>query len=274
MASSVAEADDSLSPIVILASGPRCGSTLLQRLLCSHSRVLVWGEQDGALRSLFGFVRRFNDWKCRWSERVDREITDFGYDGFIANLMPPTEALHDGVRALMLRLFAEPAAALGRPRWGLKEIRYGQAEYQDMLSLFPAAKAVHLTRDPRRVLTSLAGWQRGHAWTVEAARTAMRRWVDINESFIRTPMPSCLTIRYETLIAEPHAGLRRIAHWFDIDPAELDHSVFDRRVHQIGGAGKGARDLVTFTELHPDIRRLVADDHLAEIAHYFGYGTA
>lgn len=124
--------------MVIIASGPRCGSTLVQRLLCSHPKVLIWGEHGGALRS--------------WP--------DAGFDGFIANLMPPLSGLRQEARSLLLRLWADPAVELGRPLWGFKEIRYGRGECVGLLSLFPEPRFVHLTRDPRHVLVSLDWWER------------------------------------------------------------------------------------------------------------------
>lgn len=258
-------------PMMIFASGPRCGSTLLQRLLCSHPHVLIWGEQGGALTHLFAFMNQFEDWNRRWGDESRKELVDFGYDGFIANLMPPVNRLRDATRTLALQLFAEPAAALGRPRWGFKEIRYGRDECQAMLSLFPEAKIVHLTRDPRDVLISLDSWERSTSWTRGETQTAMHTWADVNESFIGEPLPSCLTLRFEDLIADSKSGIAKIARWFSLSVGDLDHTVFERRVHSVDHWGKQPRTLRTFLELPADIRELLTSKRFSAIAQHFGY---
>ena len=51
-----------LRPLLVLAAGQRCGSTLVQRLLCSHPRVRVWGEHVGQLRQVLTARQRLNLW--------------------------------------------------------------------------------------------------------------------------------------------------------------------------------------------------------------------
>ncbi|MGH3801945.1 MAG: sulfotransferase family protein [Pseudonocardiaceae bacterium] len=256
---------------MIFASGPRCGSTLLQRLLCSHPHVLIWGEQGGALKHLFAFMDQFEGWDESWGDKARKELAMVGYDGFIANLMPPLSRLREGTRSLILQLFAEPAAELGRPRWGFKEIRYGRAECVAILSFFPGTKIVHLTRDPRDVLISLDWWERSSSWSRSDTRSAMQTWADINESLIGAPLPSCHTIRFEDLTADPAAGIARIARWFDLDVDDLDHTVFERRVHSWGQQEKQPRTLRAFSELPADLREIIASAQFSTIARYFGY---
>src|SRR3954451_24043931 len=117
--------DPAEAPILVLGSGQRCGSTLVQRLLTSHEGILIWGEHGGHLRDLLtmhGTLRL-------WDEHVSASSRDAfeagGYDSWMANLLPGPEPLRDAARAYMLALFAAPAAARDRPRWGFKEVRFG-----------------------------------------------------------------------------------------------------------------------------------------------------
>src|ERR1041385_4274275 len=69
-------------PIFLLASGHRCGSTLVQRLLNSHPDILIWGEQNDYLNS---FVWLFQE-LVEWTEKSSNDHKTFllrGYDNFL-----------------------------------------------------------------------------------------------------------------------------------------------------------------------------------------------
>ena len=36
------------TPLLVLGAGQRCGSTLVQRLLCSHPDVMIWESTPGS----------------------------------------------------------------------------------------------------------------------------------------------------------------------------------------------------------------------------------
>ncbi|MFY9919726.1 MAG: sulfotransferase, partial [Mycobacterium sp.] len=79
---------DDTAPLLVLGAGQRCGSTLVQRLLCSHPRVRIWGEHVGQLRQVLAATARLRLWSETNGMAGRKELADSGYQGFIANLTP------------------------------------------------------------------------------------------------------------------------------------------------------------------------------------------
>ncbi|MDO9635465.1 MAG: hypothetical protein Q7I95_00765, partial [Thiobacillus sp.] len=67
--------DDTVAPIFLLSAGWRSGSTLLQRLVMSDKRVLIWGEpydECGPIQAMAGTLKAF---------RPDWPPAEYYYDG-------------------------------------------------------------------------------------------------------------------------------------------------------------------------------------------------
>jgi hypothetical protein len=260
-------ADPADAPILVLGSGQRCGSTLVQRLLTSHPEVLIWGEHGGHLRDLLAMHEILLQWDRHVSEPARRDFRKGGYDSWMANLLPGPEALRDAARSYLRALFAAPAAAAGSPRWGFKEVRFSFADAGALRSLFPGLVVIHVTRDPRDVVVSLDGWERaGGDWSREYTQAAIRYWVDITESFLgAASQPWVLSRRYEDVIADPQPFIADAARLLDTEAERFDASVFARPIR-----GRGGR-LRKWTALPDDMRRLLDDDRIQAVAAAAGY---
>ena len=257
---------------MVLASGQRCGSTLIQRLLNSHQDVLLWGEHGGLLGSLFSLKERLDGWDDTLADQAREEFAARAYDGWIANLLPGRDAIEGATRSYLLELFARPVLQLGRSRWGFKEVRYGVSMARAMRELFPRTCVVHVTRDPREVLRSLDWWERCGKITRQGTGDAIRNWCKVNEELL--PLRSAswvLSVRYEDVVADPAAFTNRLSKFVGLQTDDFDTSVFDHRIHSDGPEGRMSRRLTRFTDLDPALRRLIADPELLEIACAYGY---
>ena len=261
------------APLLVLAAGQRCGSTLVQRLLSSHPEVLIWGEHAGQLREVLAAGAGLNVWMGKHAEHAWLGYARSGHQSFMANLMPEAGAIDEAMRAFVESLFARPAAALGRQVWGFKEVRYGLAEAVAFQKLFPDCRVVHVMRDPRDILRSLEVWERG-SWPRSDTELAIQDWARVGASFWCEPAdlpPWVLRVRYEDLIVDPSYWRSRIAEHCGLEVDLLDQSVFGRRIHATGLGGRARRTILDWADLPASLRALLDDEQIRLVANACGY---
>jgi hypothetical protein len=257
-------------PILVFGSGHRCGSTLVQRLLTSHPSVLVSGEHGGHIEEVMrasAELRRFDDLAAAPARD---EFDGAAHQGWIANLLPPGETVDEALRSYLTTLFAQPAIDLDRPLWGFKEVRLGLDAAERIRDLFPRTRVIHLTRDPRKVLSSVEVWEETtHWWGRDQTAEAIRHWTNVNVSFLgdRAKRPWIQSWRYEDVVAEPESFRRHVATFLELEPDRLDMSVFTRRV---GGYEESKRKPHPFEQLPRGVRSLL-DRHVRAVASAYGY---
>jgi hypothetical protein len=261
--------DPADSPILVLGSGHRTGSTLVQRLLISHPEVMIWGEHGGFLRKLLEITDSLEWWATGAGAEGSRELDAGGHDGWIANAMPGPEVAQGAARAFVRALFEQPASARGRSRWGFKEVRMTQEHAGKLRRLFAGLTVIHITRDPRRMLSSLDSWERMETWWPRRlTEEAVEFWVTINESFLARP-DWVLSVRYEDVVEDPDRFIAAVAAITGLSASAFDRSVFDRKVRGFTEAAVPATR--RWEELPRSLRGLVKTRAVREVAAAYGY---
>ena len=233
-------AQDGERPIFLFSAGWRAGSTLLQRLIMSDPRVLLWGEpydECGVIQALATTVKAF---RSGWPP------ADYYYNGakprtgdWVANLFPAAASLRAGYRAFFEATFAEPARRMGMPRWGIKEVRLAAEHAHYLRWLYPQAKFVFLYRNPLDAYRSYCGHGRDwyDVWPDRPVFTPQafgRHWRRLCQGFLEAEKPlGALVVRYEDLVAGGGELLQRIEQHLDV---RLDRSILGQKV------GSSARD--------------------------------
>ena len=217
-------------PIFVFASGWRSGSTLLQRLLCSHPQVMIWGENRGLIRHLAEGLRAVDSLQ-EWSARHRAAHRERGANAWMPLLNPPLSELERGLRDLLRRYYEAASHEEGATRWGFKEVRYDASEAAFLHRLFPGARFLFLVRHPSDCLASARGTMReGRGLLVESGgpRAFIDQWVRIVESFHdgATDLPRHLLL-YEDLVASPAGAIAAIARFLDLEEAGFDKRVFE-----------------------------------------------
>ena len=211
------------TPIFLLAAGWRSGSTLLQRLVMSAEKALIWGEPYGRAGLVPSVTRVLQTFQPTWppdgafaSPDLRREAPE---SQWIANLYPEPGALRDGLRAMFDTWLQVPAATRGYPRFGLKEVRLSVLDAMALQWIYPDARFVFLVRDPWRCWSSM----KGHRWVLRWPDQAVTEvaqfaqvWTGLSRSFLAWDDPAAVRVRFEDLrnpatnldALEAHLGLR------------------------------------------------------------------
>jgi hypothetical protein len=260
-------------PIAIFASGHRCGSTLVQRLLNSHPEVRIWGEHWGLVNGLLELGSKWRWWGEQSFATDSREaLVQDGTAAWMPNLMPGGDPSVEAVRAFLHTMFARPAEAEGRSRWGFKEVRYGAPTARMLREVYPGLRVLHLTRSPASVLASLDAWEQEGLFSRADTQRAIGFWRSINESMLELRgEPWVLAVRYEDVVADPPGFVRRLSEFTGLDAARLDLGVFAQRVHGPGARGREWRRTRSLEELDGSLQGLIADPAIVRLAGEYGY---
>jgi len=221
---------DTAEPIFVLSTGLRTGSTLLQRVLVTDPRLLLWGEPFGDM----ALISRFAEMLCsasKFSMSQEHCIRD-NFDplsmatSWIANLYPPGDDFRLALRSFFDRWLAEPARQRGFARWGFKEVRLGATEATLLSWLYPRAKFLFLSRHPYDSYRSLsdAGWH--HVFDrfpdirIDSAAGFARHWNRLATSWSELPAGfPCWRIKYEDL-AGGRTDFRELESWLGVEIRE------------------------------------------------------
>lgn len=229
-------------PPVFIIGVPRSGTTLLATLLEGHPQLYV-DDEAVALRSLLLRARLEHSPPADALAEAIRE--DPRLERFYAGLTPPLgpalterlEQLADGQQYVDKSPDALPRAA-------------------ELAGLFPGSRFVHVVRDPRPTVASLR--RRQYLELTEAA-LLWRDWTDRLAALNRWWPPGALhCLRYEDLVGQPAATLRKLCAFLDIDyrPQMLDLAASSAT----GGGDAYVRTTLDPTRLNDWRRRMPARD--------------
>lgn len=241
-----AEIDDKEEPIFLLSAGWRAGSTMLQRLIMSDSRVLMWGEpfdECGIIQAIAGSMKAFRE---NWPPQ------EYYYDGtspselsgeWIANLFPSIDDLKSSQRAMLDVLFAQPARKAGAERWGIKEVRFDIEHAMYLKWLYPKARFIFLYRNPLDAYQSYSRY--GRDWyntypdqTVFTPKAFGEHWRTLLEGFLLYfKEVNGVMIKYEDLISGG-VDFKKIEKHLDI---VIDQSLLKTKVGSSDRGGKKVR---------------------------------
>jgi len=200
------------APIFVVGC-PRSGTGLLRDLLRSHPSLAFPTEShfipefyrgfgdphtDREARRLAGRILRLR-WVRRWDLPLERSSL----------------AHCRSYRELISALYGEVARREGKPRWGDKTPQY-VAEIPVLLELFPAARIIHIYRDGRDVALSWLATDYGPS-NVYTAATAWKSLVAAGRSHGSAHADFYLEVRYESLLRQPEATMKRVCAFIDED---------------------------------------------------------
>jgi hypothetical protein len=212
-------------PCVFVLGCDRSGTTLVQKMLTSHSQLHI--TYEAAYSSMIRHLHRPNNF-----EPALQAIAGFPqFHGIDLNGLRDDIQAHKAVHFadLTALLCRRVAAFHGKSRWGDKTPAYTR-HILSLAMMFPASRFIHVVRDPRAVATSWipTNWGPNTFW--HAGRT----WADaVGLATVDMELLEpwrCCTIRFEDVVREPEQTLRGVCDFLDLawDPEMLNTKTRER----------------------------------------------
>lgn len=214
-------------PPVFLLGSQRSGTTMLRLMLNNHPSFAI-PHETAFITIYYEKLRDYGDLSQRDNAR--RLLNDVAQHPLVkrgklvadpdAILSYPIQNYRDFVDAV----FRAYADSLGKPRWGDKTPYY-TPDIDILRLVFPDAKFVHLVRDGRDVVIS----QKTIEWMSSNLPKLIQDWrwkTTIAHKVGVVLKDDFLELRYEDLVRQPEANLRRICSFLDepYDPTMLEYS--------------------------------------------------
>ena len=208
------------SGLFFITGTGRCGSTLLQSMLMSHSRIFIPPETGFFWK--FDPSLKFKDPlpEVQLSQYLQSCLDNWWWQALALDERAFIKAVNQGMRSsreIFLWLLWQLSRNSGKERWGEKTSGHGLF-LKKTLDWFPHAKFIHIYRDPRDVAAS---FRSQYWWTTDSiipsayhCREVLARlqpWTEKlgNDQF--------LCLQYEKLIVQPEVELRRVCEFLGED---------------------------------------------------------
>jgi hypothetical protein len=198
--------------LLFVVSPPRSGSTLLQRMIGSHSQVYTHPEPHLITPMAYLGYHGTVD-KAPYDHINSAEAIRL----FVSNL-PAKEADYlDALRAYADTLYGRMLDPTGKRYFMDKTPAYALV-LPFLTQLYPRAKYVVLTRHPLAIFSSFANsffdgdWQRAHEFN-----PLLERYVPAIAKMLRERPVPVSHVRYEELVASPEQHLERVFAYMDVE---------------------------------------------------------
>jgi len=223
-------------PIFLLGTG-RCGSTLLQKILNSVDKAMIYGEHGGFLRQIAeAYFLNLEDKKIEkyimsqnaagedpvsvseslkdpqlwssWTNWYNRETVKNNFRDFIESFFNPM--------------------SLGRKvHWGFKEIRYGLNDrvLEMLADLYPKGRFIFIVRHPVDVVASKISARMSDGIEKDA-----HCWLDQNTIFLdfyRINKDRSRILRYEDLIGRNSPQLDQLFDWLGFSLTDKQTNIIE-----------------------------------------------
>jgi len=210
------------APAIFIVGVARSGTTLLRLMLDAHPDLAIPPETHFIPRVIRA-CRTGDDAHAAALKAITshRRWPDFGLD---AEVLRERFAAHRRLSAgdAMREFYGLYAAKHQKTRWGDKSTNYVR-RMRPISRILPEARFVHLIRDGRDVARSLVAVHFGP----DSVPAAAKKWsAEIRKARRQGPrLPGYLELRYEDLIDDPEAVLRRVCEATELpwDDAMLDY---------------------------------------------------
>jgi len=249
--------------MLFVIGSPRSGSTMLQRMLGSHSAIFTHPEPH-IITPLA---------HLGYYENVDKAAYDHinaaeAIREFVDDLPAGEQDYLDACRAYTDVLYGRMLEAAGKERLLDKTPAYALV-LPFLAKLYPEAKYIVLTRHPLAILASYASsFFDGDYDAAVAFNDILGRYVPAMARFLRQEEVPFHHVRYEDLVTEPEARLAEIFEFLGLPNEEgaVDYGKHQHVVKSFGDPKASQESRPTTKSVAKWAGELAADEHKLEIA--------
>ena len=245
MASTLNLSDQYLAaaPVIVTSPTTRCGTTLVQRLLCASDNGFIYGEEIGAqfrtLAGLFAVQIRACDANGAAMDDAFALALAGGLKDWRPGLTPPSQVVLNAWTQAFYQLPTTLAAfgkGVGRPIWGFKWPGCPADTARTFMTLMPRTKVVYVLRNVVDALKSAKA--RLFVLDAEGAAAFCAEWArNVTGFMAMADDPRVMLLRYEDLIEDREAGLAALAAFTGVEG--MRRSEFDLKVNTFEGNEDG-----------------------------------
>jgi hypothetical protein len=256
------------APIFIVGC-PRSGTTLMRRILNRHPCIAI-GKETHFRRLVYLRRKAFGELSDLSNRR--RLIAEYLASRHMKKSQLDTPEFAEKLlreatsyKAMFTSMLSHYAELQGKPRYGEKTPHH--ALFLDTLcDWFPEAVIVHMVRDPRASVASMQQRQ----WRGSVVANA-RTWLKLNQTARRfRDRPGYLEVRYEALVTDPVAEVRRIC---SLIGEEYSPSMLVPEAHPTDGSHNTIRSQMAVSPIRVDAwRKELSMGQVAQIEWVLGAG--
>jgi len=234
-----AEFVSELEPLFVTAPTTRCGTTLLQRLICSAPNALLFGETvagdlETAINFTFMKARMYDMNRAEVQQKIDAVVAG-DVNRWLLDLTPPIGeylgALRGEYEAPLIGA-RDSAARRGRNVWGVKYPRWPATMIELLRTLIPRGRWIYIHRDITDCLRSAKA--RGEVPRASDVAAYAHEWSTNLSYAMSLPRDErFLIVDYADLARDPEAFVRRIEEQGGAGP--IDRTVLSHRVNDSEG---------------------------------------
>ncbi len=216
------------TPILITSPEKRCGTTLVQRLLCSSDDALIYGEECAydvnMAIAIFHQKRMQLAIQEKNSDQMLHDLLSGKTSQWIARLLPTASHYLKHVEEGFVHLlngFDTYANSQGRSVWGAKLPAWNAAQIKLIKSYIPNTKVVYIARPLKDCVRSAKAQSMFR--TDEDVRLFCQQWKTNNIEYtqIRNE-PWLLQIEFNDLINNSHKTIKKLESFCSIKNIRID----------------------------------------------------
>jgi hypothetical protein len=212
--------------IIFIISQPRCGSTLLQHIMASHSEIHTLPEPWLMIPFIYGL--RSEGIKAEYNA----QLSSHALRNFLNKIPNGRNLYNEAIRDASIKLYSQAIKGSGKKYFIDKTPRYYHI-ISELGEVFPKAHFIFLVRNPLAVLSSILKVSLGGNWRglfkedkmsdlLKAPILIMRGYRDLYE---RSTL-----IRYEDLVHYPEETVQKICSRLDL-PFESEMIFYGDKIH-------------------------------------------